>query len=162
MVGRTFHQSLGEGAQITERHVSELESVLIDPFEGELGSVRAGKQLPDFEVHADPDHVQRILANYLTNAIKYGEPPIDVRLGSVHGFIEVRVVDRGPGVPVDFEPRLFGKFSRAEGTATAGRTGTGLGLSIVRGLALANGGDAWYERNVPRGSCFAVKLPEPH
>lgn len=113
---------------------------------------------PDLEVRADPDHVQRILTNYLTNALKYGDPPIVVQLGSSDGFVEIRVLDRGPGVPPDFAPRLFGKFARAEGAAARAR-GTGLGLSIVRGLAVANGGEAWYEPNVPNGSCFVVRLP---
>jgi signal transduction histidine kinase len=111
----------------------------------------------DLEVNADPDHVERILTNYITNAIKYGAPPIDVRLApSDDGFVEIRVIDRGAGVPPEFAPHLFAKFARAGNTSAQG---TGLGLSIVRGLAVANGGDAWYEPNLPNGSCFAVKLP---
>ncbi len=113
---------------------------------------------PDLAAFVDRDHLQRILVNYLSNAVKYGAPPIGVLLAEASGFIEIRVIDRGPGISADFAPRLFGKFAR-EATASA-KTGTGLGLSIVRGLALANGGDAWYEPAVPHGSCFAVKLPQ--
>ena len=57
-------------------------------------------------------------------------------------------------------PRLFGKFARADDASRRAK-GTGLGLSIVRGLAVVNGGDAWYEQNRPHGSCFAVRLPRP-
>jgi signal transduction histidine kinase len=74
-------------------------------------------------------------------------------------MVEVRVLDRGPGVPPEFVSRLFSKFARADTPATRAQKGTGLGLSIVRGLAEANGGQARYEANVPNGSCFVVELP---
>jgi signal transduction histidine kinase len=123
---------------------------------GDDASVVRVEGCDELTVHADPDHLERILSNYITNALKYGSPPIDVKFGSGDGFVEIRVIDRGPGVPPDFAPRLFGRFARAAGNAAKG---TGLGLSIVRGLAAANGGEAWYEPAEPNGSCFAVKLP---
>jgi signal transduction histidine kinase len=109
-------------------------------------------------VLADPDHFRQIVTNYLTNALKYGRTPIRVEAAASNGEVEVRVRDEGEGVPEDFVPRLFDKFAQAPGVAQAHR-GTGLGLSIVRGLARAQGGEAWYEPNRPRGSCFAVRLP---
>lgn len=115
--------------------------------------------VPDsLRVEADPDHLHRILVNYVGNALKYGAPPVKVEAAAAGEWVEIRVRDSGEGVPEEFVPRLFGKFAR--GAAEAARaTGTGLGLSIVRGLAQVNGGDAWYEPNEPRGSCFAVRLP---
>lgn len=108
-------------------------------------------------VVADPSHIQRILTNYLTNAFKYGRPPVHVAATTIDGWVEIRVCDNGDGVPEDFVPRLFSKFARAN--AARSERGSGLGLSIVRGLAQANGGDAWYEPNRPAGSCFGVRLP---
>jgi signal transduction histidine kinase len=115
---------------------------------------------PDLALFADADHLQRILTNYLSNALKYGSSPIVVEAAELAEWIEIRVRDVGDGVAEDFIPRLFGKFSRAEDKKTRSHQGTGLGLSIVRGLARANGGDTWYEPNVPKGSCFAVRLPK--
>lgn len=115
---------------------------------------------PELRVLADPDHLHRILQNYLTNALKYGAPPIEAACTEVGDWAEIRVCDSGEGVPEEFIPRLFEKFARAEGRAAVAKEGTGLGLSIVRGLARANGGDAWYEPNRPHGSCFAVRLPK--
>lgn len=109
-------------------------------------------------VLVDADHLQRILTNYVGNALKYGEPPVAVEARANHEWVEIRVRDFGPGVPEDFVPRLFGKFSRAEDENTRSKPGTGLGLSIVQGLVKANGGETWYEPNHPRGSCFAVRL----
>ena len=112
---------------------------------------------PDLVVHADPVHLARIIDNYVQNAFKYGEPPVRIEVTTAGDMAEIRVVDHGPGVPPEFEAKLFGKFARAEGTIQ--KKGTGLGLSIVHGLAEANGGQAWYQPNVPHGSCFIVMLP---
>jgi signal transduction histidine kinase len=109
-------------------------------------------------VLADPGHFRQIVTNYLTNALKYGRAPIRIEAAASNGTVEVRVRDQGEGVPQDFVPRLFERFAQAPGVAEAHR-GTGLGLSIVRGLARAQGGEAWYEPNEPRGACFGVRLP---
>jgi signal transduction histidine kinase len=114
---------------------------------------------PNLVVRADPLHVGRILDNYLQNAFKYGKPPIRIEVIQVGNVVEIRVLDHGPGVPPEFEAKLFGKFSRADDPTTRDKTGTGLGLSIVRGLAEANGGQASYQPNVPHGSCFIAFLP---
>lgn len=113
----------------------------------------------DALVLADPDHVERIVVNYITNAFKYGRPPVELEALLLSDSVEIRVRDRGDGVPKEFLSRLFGRFERADTQATRQEKGTGLGLSIVKGLAQANGGDAWYEPNDPSGSCFVVRLP---
>ena len=117
-----------------------------------------GIRIPPTSVEADPDHVERILTNYVTNALKYGEEPVEVEAREDDGWVEIRVRDSGPGVPKDFVPRMWDKFSRPD-DAEQRKDGTGLGLSIVAGLARANGGTAWYEPNHPRGSCFCLRLP---
>jgi signal transduction histidine kinase len=110
-------------------------------------------------VAADRDHVEQMLMNYLSNAMKYGSPPFSVELAEHDGFGVVRVCDQGEGVTEDFVPHLFERFSRAPETVERGVSGTGLGLSIVQDLARAQGGDAWYEPNRPAGACFCVRLP---
>lgn len=114
---------------------------------------------PDLIVRVDPQHLARILDNYLQNALKYGEKPVSIEASRAGEMVQVRVLDQGPGVPPDFLPRLFGRFTRADTQATKAHKGSGLGLSIVRGLAEANGGHVRYEANVPVGSCFVVELP---
>jgi PAS domain S-box-containing protein len=114
---------------------------------------------PDLVVRVDPHHLGRILDNCVQNAFKYGEPPVSIEATRVGDIVEVRVRDHGPGVPPDFVPRLFGKFSRVDNAQAKAQQGTGLGLSIVRGLVEANSGRVRYEPNVPRGSCFVVELP---
>lgn len=112
---------------------------------------------PDLAIVADPDHVRRILVNYLSNAFKYGAPPVQVRVDTKDDRVTVAVADGGDGISEELVDRLFDRFARSP--QADGDKGTGLGLSIVRGLARANGGDAWYEPNEPRGSRFAVWFP---
>jgi PAS domain S-box-containing protein len=106
----------------------------------------------------DPDHLERILTNYLHNATHHGRPPVTVdarRSDADPNRVEIRVRDSGPGVPAEAVGRLFERFFRAQSDQTRG---TGLGLAIVRDLARAAGGDAWYEEKTG-GGCFAVSLP---
>ena len=114
---------------------------------------------PDLVVRTDPVHLARIIDNYVQNAFKYGEPPVRIETTPLGDMVEIRVIDHGPGVPPEFEAKLFDKFARADLPSTRQNKGTGLGLSIVRGLAEANGGQARYQPNVPHGSCFIVLLP---
>lgn len=113
---------------------------------------------PDLAVEADPDHVRRILVNYLSNAFKYGAPPVQVRVDHDDDMVTIAVADTGEGIAQELVDRLFDRFARSPQTAD-GDKGTGLGLSIVQGLARANGGDAWYEPNDPQGARFAVSFP---
>lgn len=110
----------------------------------------------DLVVHADPDRVEQMVSNYLTNAGKYGVPPVLVSARAADGSVEIRVRDHGDGVPQGSIPRLFERYSEA---ANSRRGGIGLGLYIVRGLAEAQGGEAWYEESPGGGACFVVRLP---
>jgi signal transduction histidine kinase len=114
---------------------------------------------PHLLVRVDPLHLGRIIDNYLQNAFKYGEPPVRIEASRDGEMVEIRVIDHGTGVPTEFESQLFGKFARADIPSTRAQKGTGLGLSIVRGLAEANGGQAEYKPNLPKGACFSIRLP---
>ena len=112
------------------------------------------------QVRADPDHVQQVLLNYLSNARAYGEQPISLAATTDGDWVDVVVADHGAGVDEAFVPQLFDRFARAPvAERHDGSSGTGLGLSIVEGLAEANGGRAWYRPNEPRGACLGVRLP---
>lgn len=114
----------------------------------------------DVSVRADPLHLADILTNFVTNAGKYGRPPVTLEMDRVGGEGVVRVRDEGDGVPEGFVARMWDRFARARvEERPPGATGSGLGLAVVRHMAELNGGRAWYEPNEPRGSCFAVALP---
>lgn len=116
-------------------------------------SVSAGTR-----VTADEDHLRQILVNYLTNAVKYGRPPIAVEARHAGDHVEIVVSDEGDGVPDGFVPKLFQRFRRAE-RVSSDVEGTGLGLSVTRCLAEAAGGEVGYAPNEPTGARFSVRLP---
>jgi signal transduction histidine kinase len=107
---------------------------------------------------ADADYVRHMLLNYLTNAEKYGRPPIRVEVKGAGRFAEVAVRDSGEGVPAELANDLFERFSPTRAALNPRAPGTGLGLWIVRELARTQGGDAWYERDAG-GPRFCFRLP---
>jgi PAS domain S-box-containing protein len=124
----------------------------------EQADVEAQTEIADDAiVLVDPTHPTRILVNYLTNAKRYGTPPIRVRVSQSSGHAAVTVIDAGPGVEPAIIEQLFTSFTQA---APAGGSGCGLGLSIVRGLAEANGGRVFYEWNEGEAR-FNLELPTP-
>jgi signal transduction histidine kinase len=114
---------------------------------------------PTLFVLADFDRLTQVLTNFVSNALKYGAEPITVHAAEHDGWVEVRVRDHGPGVPPEFVPYLFEKFSQASRGLSRTAEGTGLGLAIVEQLTEAQGGQVWYEPNEPTGSQFCVRLP---
>jgi signal transduction histidine kinase len=113
----------------------------------------------DLEVLCTPQHLRRMLVNYFDNAAKYGRPPVSVVATRKGEDAEIRVRDAGDGVPEEFVPHLFEKFTQAEPSSTRRAQGTGLGLAIVATLAALDGGAAWYEPGAPDGPCFVLRLP---
>jgi two-component system, OmpR family, sensor kinase len=113
---------------------------------------------PDLVVEADPKAFDRILANLVVNALRYGRAPITIAAKRDRHF-RLTVEDRGSGVPHEFVPRLFDPFSR--GDETVG-DGSGLGLSIAKSYAQAHGGELVYESAHPHGARFELVLPRPH
>jgi signal transduction histidine kinase len=106
----------------------------------------------------DKNVLDRILSNLVTNAFRYGEPPVRVSAERRDNHLRVCVEDSGHGVAPEFVPNLFERFTRSEGSR-ASATGTGLGLAIARSYARAHGGDLVYEDAEPHGARFNVILP---
>ncbi|TIC78930.1 MASE4 domain-containing protein [Nocardioides sp. GY 10127] len=107
----------------------------------------------DPRVRADSLRVQQVLANLLVNAAKYGAEPVRVVVDTDGRDALVSVSDAGPGVPEDFVPHLFERYSRAPGVQA---NGSGLGLSVVADILDAQGGSVAYR---PEGNAFEVRLP---
>jgi len=106
------------------------------------------------EIEADRVALERIFGNLITNAVKYGEPPVAVSLQKHDRYFRVSIEDRGRGVPPDVVPRLFERFERG----SIGQ-GSGLGLSIAKAYARAHGGDLFYDASSSDGTRFDLILP---
>ena len=115
----------------------------------------------EVQVLVDENRLQQVFANLLANAIRFspehGQVLLEVRLIGIN--VRISVADQGPGVPADFEPRLFQKFSQADSSSTRKLSGTGLGLAISKELMTRMGGEIGYQPNLPAGACFYIDLP---
>ncbi|MDD3448376.1 MAG: ATP-binding protein [Gammaproteobacteria bacterium] len=104
--------------------------------------------------------LRRVVANLLENAVRYGDgAPVEVTCRCDAGAVEIRVLDRGPGIPAEQLEAVFRPFYRLEGSRSSTTGGSGLGLAVVRQLASANG---WGLRLEPReggGMAAVVSVP---
>ncbi|MBW3620825.1 MAG: HAMP domain-containing histidine kinase [Actinobacteria bacterium] len=119
-----------------------------------LGFAPAGED----EVVVDPDHLAQIVVNLVDNARKYGAPPVEVAVSASPSAVTLEVCDHGPGVPAEFVPVLFERFTQASTGMRREGSGVGLGLAIVSGLAERNGGTVAYARAEGR-TRFTVRFP---
>ena len=109
-------------------------------------------------VPGDERLLRRALRNLLENAKRYGGGEITLHAARGGSRIELRVCDRGSGVPEALRERIFEPFFRLPGHAER-EGGVGLGLALVKQIALRHGGSVRCEANVDGGSCFVLDLP---
>ncbi len=114
-------------------------------------------------VEVDKVRIEQVLSNLLSNAIKYSPQggPIELTIREEvepHvAFLSVR--DRGIGIPIQQQARIFGRFVRAENARASEITGTGLGLYLSREIIERHGGRLWFESTEGAGSTFYMTLP---
>lgn len=116
---------------------------------------------PDAIVRADDDRLQQVFWNLLANAVKFTPAggTIDVYLERDGSLAQIRIEDSGPGVPAEFLPRIFERFSQADGSSTRKHGGLGLGLAIVRHLVELHGGTVSATNRERGGAVLSVRLP---
>lgn len=117
----------------------------------------------DDEAHVlgDPDRLQQVFTNLLSNACKFSPAGgrVLVMASALDGCWRVSVSDEGPGIPPAFQSRLFDKFTQADGSDTRAKGGSGLGLSIVREIVARHDGRVSFDTDEGRGTTFHVDLP---
>jgi signal transduction histidine kinase len=154
---RKFHLSaLDLNAAITEA---------VDAMRGRLDAADIAVQMPEppangILVAADRDALSQVLLNLIDNAIKYAasgkELAFDIR--PLNDTCEVRVMDKGPGIPEPHRQRVFEKFYRIDTSLTATQPGSGLGLSIAVRLMNGMDGSLHFEPRDGGGSAFVLTL----
>ncbi|RBQ22166.1 histidine kinase [Spongiactinospora rosea] len=129
----------------------------------DLGTVR-GRVVCDIpadlpEITADPVLLERVLVNVIANAVRYSPDgrPVLVRASGHGSGVEIRIIDRGPGIPQEDHERVFMPFQRLGDRDN--HTGVGLGLALSRGLAEAMGGTLTPEDTPGGGLTMILTLP---
>jgi two-component system sensor histidine kinase KdpD len=118
--------------------------------------------LPD--VWVDPVQLDQVLTNLLENAGRHAPEGSEIQVSVLwmHGAVQVRVADEGPGIPLDERDRVFEAFYR--GSSIPDTSGSGLGLAIAKAVVVAHGGRIWIEE-APQGGCvvaFEIHGGDPH
>jgi PAS domain S-box-containing protein len=111
-------------------------------------------------VAVDQERVEQVLTNFLSNAAKFSPKGdvIVVKISHSNSRVRVSVSDHGNGIPEEFLPRLFQKFSQADSSDSREKGGTGLGLAICKELMERMGGSIGCESEVGKGSCFYFEI----
>ncbi|MBV9447551.1 MAG: sensor histidine kinase KdpD [Streptosporangiaceae bacterium] len=120
-------------------------------------TVEIGDSLP--EVNVDPAILERVIVNLTENALRYSpadKPPL-LTASALADRVELRVIDRGPGIPEEHRDRMFVPFQRLGDTDNT--TGVGLGLALSRGLTEAMGGTLTAEETPGGGLTMTVSVP---
>jgi two-component system phosphate regulon sensor histidine kinase PhoR len=115
---------------------------------------------PELPVLADAYAIQQVLANLISNALRYAQGGKKIVLGAKEqrNHVEFLVRDFGPGIPSEHLPRIFERFYRVDKARSRETGGTGLGLAIVKHIVLNHGGTVRVESAVGHGSTFFFTL----
>ncbi len=114
-------------------------------------------------LEVDPDAVKQALTNLLDNAIKYStdEKAIEIELIQSPRQVEIRITDKGIGIPLEVQEKIFEGFYRHKEAGQHSPKGVGLGLKIVKHIMNAHGGEIRVDSQPGKGSAFSLIFPLP-
>jgi two-component system, OmpR family, sensor histidine kinase SenX3 len=161
------------GRVIREPELFSVASVIEESMESSRALIQSANCVVEKTIEdelplvlGDPQALKRALQNLLGNAAKYGAEGgnwIGVfasRAGdNGRSLVEIRVADRGPGIPVDEQKHVFDPFFRGRRALQAQAHGTGLGLNLVKRIVEAHGGSVGVKSEPMKGTEFVVRIP---
>jgi two-component system sensor histidine kinase KdpD len=153
------HISLDRDGQVVEELVGVALSEMRQELKGRAVSVHIPGDLP--LVWASSELIERVLVNILENAVRYtpAETPIEISAARAGDWVEIRLTDHGPGLPLEHESQIFEKFYRSTSVVADGQRGVGLGLAICRTIVRAHGGEITAANRRSGGAEFLITLP---
>ena len=156
-----------EGKQVQHRVPTDIEPLMIDilsllkPRAQKQGITLNGSCKNMKPVHVDPNGIEEIFNNLVTNAINYSPEGgrVEVTAQVLGEYMEIKVSDTGVGIDPEELPKIFDKFYRIKNQKTRDVTGTGLGLAIVKGVVESHNGTIDVESVPEKGTTFRILLP---
>ncbi len=159
---------LQTGKFIIDRHVVDLAKVVQQEVEGIQPvavahgiAVRYKRPARFPELYLDEGKIRQVIMNFMDNAIYYSpeSKEIKVTLAVEDGYAVLRVIDKGMGVPVEVQKKLFSKFFRAENARKQRPDGTGIGLYLAKKVVDGHSGSLVFSSEEGKGSTFGFRLP---
>jgi len=145
-----------------EVDLEALSAALLDALEvkARAARVKLARIIEVPTIRADPDLLRRVIENLLDNAIRHAPEDTEIQLSALRkdDDLELRVADRGPGIPREMRDKIFERFLQLEVDERVTRSGRGLGLAFCKLAVEAHGGRIWVEDGMP-GAVFCVRLP---
>ncbi|ADO77532.1 HAMP domain-containing sensor histidine kinase [Halanaerobium praevalens] len=144
-------------------NINEIVEKTLDPFykqakEKEI-ALNFNKQENNIFAWADPTKVSWVISNLIGNALRYADNgEIEIKAEVKGRRVLVSVTDDGPGIPKEYQSKIFDKFVRA-GNDKNEKSGTGLGLAISKEIITAHNGRIWVESEEGNGSTFSFYIP---
>lgn len=160
-------EKLESGQMTMERQVTHLPELLQQAVEENRPYALSHEvtlvlmqPLPNISIWADPNRLRQVLANLISNAIKFSPSGAKVLLAAaVQGKgVRISVTDSGEGIPARFRDRIFQRFSQVDGSDTRRKGGSGLGLSICKSIIEMHEGTINFDSEVGKGTCFYFDL----
>lgn len=115
----------------------------------------------DATVVVDANRFMQVMANLISNAVKFSSADDSVEIAAIdaHERVRIEVRDRGPGIPADFRGRIFQRFAQADSSDTRARGGSGLGLAITKAFVEKMHGEIGFAAREGGGTIFFIELP---
>ncbi|MFC1681598.1 sensor histidine kinase [Pseudomonadota bacterium] len=149
------------GLNLEETDLNALIDELVSTYAGSVPGVVISASGPACAV-VDPERVRMLLRNLIDNALKYSggqARPVEIKLDSSPGRVQITVQDFGDGIPEEDLALIFEPFYRVDKSRHRGSGGYGLGLSLCRKIMSAHGGSLEVESRVGEGTRFIASFP---
>ena len=150
---------------VKEVRCNEIIDQCIESFRplAEKQGIRLDSKSKDVLVTCDPNRIQQVLSNLISNSIKYVVQPsqgvITISTKLDDNYLVFTVKDNGAGIPKDKQSDLFRPFYQADTSLSRKPGGTGLGMSISKGLVELHGGRIWIESEEGKGTTVHFTIP---
>lgn len=140
------------------QHVVSLNQAYGESFGVKLCLLSCPENLSIF---ADKNRLSQVMNNLLSNAIKFTHSgdTVEVSAEQNEGYVEIDIVDHGPGIAQEFRPHIFDKFTQEDSSDTRSAGGTGLGLNISKSIIEQHGASLDFDSEVGVGTRFYIRMP---
>jgi signal transduction histidine kinase/uncharacterized protein YktA (UPF0223 family) len=144
-----------EVASVVERSVEAIESL------ADSSGISVETAQTEARISADAERLVQVLVNILSNAIKFSPKgsSVSITVRELERYVELRVTDRGRGIPASHLKSIFDRFQQVEEADARERGGSGLGLAICKAIVEGHGGSIGIESELGKGSTFWFSVP---